>query len=53
MDREAILQLRFEQIIDILILYKQAHPKEDVYLTEKFSKEAVKWYQDTFKDRLN
>ncbi len=41
-----IVQERFEQIIDILIIYKKENPEKDVYLTEKSMGEAIKWYQE-------
>ena len=41
-----IVQERFEQIIDILIIYKKENPGKDVYLTEKTMGEAIKWYQE-------
>lgn len=46
MNKEEIMQLRFQQTIELLILYKQQNPSKDVYLSEKSITEALKWYQD-------
>tara|TARA_Y100000996_G_C22287281_1_gene546573 strand:- start:218 stop:382 length:165 start_codon:yes stop_codon:yes gene_type:complete len=39
-------QLRFEKIIEILIMYKRENLSKDVYLSEKCTNEAIKWYQE-------
>ena len=46
MNREEILQLKFEQSIELLVLYKQQNPNKNVYLSEKSLSEAIKWYQN-------
>lgn len=46
MNKEEIMQLRFQQTIELLILYKKQNPSKDVYLSEKSITEALKWYQD-------
>ena len=45
MDQERILQLRFEKVLELLIMYKKQNPKKDVYLSDKSTSEAIKWYQ--------
>lgn len=45
MNTEELLQLKFEQTINLLIMYKQENPQLDVYLSEKSVKEAVQWYK--------
>ena len=43
MTKEELLQQnRFEQLINIMIMYKQQNLKEDVYLTEKNITKAIK-----------
>lgn len=46
MNREELMQLKFEQTIELLILYKQQNPLEEVYLSEKSISKAFKWYHD-------
>ena len=46
---ENLSQEQFEQIIDIVILYKQANPKKNVYLNEKCIKEAIHFMNTTGK----
>lgn len=46
MNKEEIMQLRFQQTIELLIVYKKQNPSKDVYLSEKSITEALKWYQD-------
>jgi hypothetical protein len=46
---ENLTQEQFEQIIDIVILYKQANPKKEVYLNEKCVKEALHFMNTTGK----
>ena len=46
--QELIQQNRFEQLINIMIMYKQQNPNIDVYLTEKNITKAIKWYQSNF-----
>ena len=43
MNNEELMQLKFEQTINLLIMYKQENPQLDVYLNEKSMKEAVQW----------
>ena len=47
---ERMIQDRFEKIIEILILYKQANNGEDVYLSEKSMNEAIKWFQTNIEE---
>jgi hypothetical protein len=47
---ENLNQEQFEHIIDIMILYKQAHPKKNVYLNEKCLKEALNFMNTTGKE---
>lgn len=46
MNREELIQLKFEHTIELLIMYKQQNPLEEVYLSEKCISKALKWYQD-------
>uniref|UniRef100_A0A6C0C7D4 Uncharacterized protein n=1 Tax=viral metagenome TaxID=1070528 RepID=A0A6C0C7D4_9ZZZZ len=46
---ENLTQEQFEQIIDIIIVYKQANPKKNVYLNEKCAKEALNFMNTTGK----
>lgn len=46
MNREEIIQLKFEHTIELLIMYKQQNPSHDVYLSEKCISKALKWYQE-------
>ena len=39
-------QEQFEHILNILILYKQMNPKNDVYLNEISIKEALKFMEN-------
>ena len=50
--QELIQQNRFEQLINIMIMYKQQNPNIDVYLTEKNITKAIKWYQSNFTSML-
>jgi hypothetical protein len=47
---ERMIQDRFEKIIEILILYKQANNDKDVYLSEKSMNEAIKWFQTNIEE---
>lgn len=47
---ERMIQERFEKIIEILILYKQANNDKDVYLSEKGMNEAIKWFQTNIEE---
>jgi len=51
--QERMVQERFEQLINILIIYKQENRDKDVYLTEKCANEAVKYYQEKISPLLN
>ena len=42
---ERMIQERFEQLINVLVMYKQEHQGNDVFLSEKSINEAVKWFQ--------
>ena len=46
---ENLTQEQFEQIIDIIIVYKQANPNKNVYLNEKWAKEAIHFMNTTGK----
>ena len=46
---ENLTQEQFEQIINIVILYKQVHPNKNVYLNEKYIKEAINFMNTTGK----
>lgn len=44
---ENLNQEQFEYILDILILYKQVNPNKNVYLNEKYAKEAINFMNTT------
>lgn len=46
MDVNELLQMKFEQTIELLILYKKENPSKDVYLSEKSISEAIEWYKN-------
>ena len=41
-------QLKFEQTIELLILYKKENQDEDVYLNPESIDIAIKWYKDKY-----
>ena len=43
--QERMIQERFEQLIEVLIMYKQEHVNKDVSLSDKSINEAVEWFQ--------
>ena len=53
MNTEELLQLKFEQTINLLIMYKQENPQLDVYLSEKSVKEALQWYKNKIFKNIN
>lgn len=53
MNTEELLQLKFEQTINLLIMYKQENPQLDVYLSEKSVKGAVQWYKNKILKNIN
>ena len=52
MNTDEMMQMKFEQTINLLIMYKQQNPNIDVYLTEKNITKAIKWYQSNFTSML-
>ena len=53
MDHEEMLQMKFEQTINLLIMYKQANNEKDVFLSEKSIKEAINWYKNNILKNIN
>tara|TARA_Y100000996_G_C22094242_1_gene467063 strand:+ start:339 stop:554 length:216 start_codon:yes stop_codon:yes gene_type:complete len=51
--QERMVQDRFEQMINILIFYKQENKDLDVYLSEKCVNDAVNFYQKKMSPILN
>lgn len=51
--KDLIQQNRFEQLINIMIMYKQQNPNIDVYLTERNITKAIKWYQSNITSILS
>jgi|TARA_Y100000389_G_C17397706_1_gene483542 hypothetical protein len=51
--QERLIQERFEQMINILIFYKQENKDIDVYLSEKCVNHAIKYYQKKMSPILN
>ena len=43
--QERMVQERFEQLINVLIMFKQEHREKEVYLSEKSINESLKWFQ--------
>ena len=43
--QERMIQERFEQLINVLIMFKQEHREKEVYLSEKSINESLKWFQ--------
>ena len=50
--QELSIQQRFEQIINLLIMYKQANPSEEVILCDKHIDKMLKWYKTEFVDKI-
>ncbi len=50
---ERSIQERFEQLIEVLILYKQSDPQLEVTLSEKSINEAVNWFQGNLSEIMN
>lgn len=51
--QERLIQERFEQMINILIFYKQENKDINVYLSEKCVNDAIKYYQKKMSPILN
>ena len=51
--QERMVQDRLEQMINILIFYKQEYKDFDVYLSEKCVNDAVNFYQKKMSPILN
>ena len=43
--QERLVQERFEQLINVLIMFKQENREKDVSLSEKSINEALQWFQ--------
>ena len=43
--QERMIQERFEQLINVLIMFKQEHKDKDVFLSDKSINEALHWFQ--------
>ena len=43
--QERMVQERFEQLINVLIMFKQEHRDKDVFLSDKSINEALRWFQ--------
>jgi len=43
--QERMIQERFEQLINVLIMFKQEHRDKDVFLSEKSINESLQWFQ--------
>lgn len=50
---ERSIQERFEQLIEVLILYKQSNPMVDVSLSDNSINEAIKWFQSNLSNVIN
>lgn len=49
---ERNIQERFEQLIEVLVLYKQSNPMIEVSLSEKSINEAIKWFQGNLSELM-
>ena len=47
------VQERFEQLIEVLVLYKQSNPQLEVTISEKSINEAVQWFQGNLSELMN
>jgi len=43
----------YQQLIEVLILYKQSDPQLEVTLSEKSINEAVNWFQGNLSEIMN
>ena len=43
--QERMIQERFEKLIEVLIMYKQSNPSQNVTLSEKSITTALQWFQ--------
>tara|TARA_B100000945_G_C20386343_1_gene599929 strand:- start:398 stop:613 length:216 start_codon:yes stop_codon:yes gene_type:complete len=43
---EKQIQKKFESTIELLVLYKQSNPKEEVYLSEEYINKALQWFTE-------
>ena len=50
---ERSVQERFEQLIEVLVLYKQSNPMIEVSLSDKSINEAIKWFQGNLSGLIN
>tara|TARA_Y100001958_G_scaffold102256_1_gene71107 strand:+ start:1241 stop:1456 length:216 start_codon:yes stop_codon:yes gene_type:complete len=50
---ERSVQERFEQLIEVLVLYKQSNPQLEVTISEKSINEAVQWFQGNLSELMN
>lgn len=49
---ERNIQERFEQLIEVLVLYKQSNPMIEVSLSDKSINEAIKWFQGNISELM-
>lgn len=49
---ERSIQERFEQLIEVLVLYKQSNQDLEVTLSEKSINEAVRWFQGNLSELI-
>ena len=49
---ERNIQERFEQLIEVLVLYKQSNPMIEVSLSDKSINEAIKWFQGNLSELM-
>ena len=50
---ERSVQERFEQLIEVLVLYKQSNPQLEVTISEKSINEAIQWFQGNLSELMN
>ena len=46
------IQERFEQLIEVLVMYKQEHREINVTLSDKSIKEALQWFQGNISELM-
>jgi|TARA_B100001094_G_scaffold68899_2_gene65280 response regulator of citrate/malate metabolism len=50
---ERLQQERFEQIINILVLYKQENQDKNIILSEETVNKAIQWFQKNMSSLVN
>ena len=51
--QERMIQERFEQLIEVLVMYKQEHREKNVFLSERSINEAIQWFQENLSSLMS